>query len=291
MTGFGRSAGQDGEAAWSWEIRTVNNRGLDIRLRLPQGFENLEAQVRDKLAKRIKRGSCSVNLTLKGTPVTADLRLNENALLKLSDIAEHARQITGRHEQVPLAALLSMKGVIEIAESPPADESASPLNAMLLSSFDDAVSELCQARLSEGERLCTILSEKVQEIETLTHDAEESPARAPEAIRERLSLQLQRLFSETVALDENRLHQEAVLIATKADIEEEIKRLHAHTSAARELLVEDTPIGRRLEFLSQEFQREANTLCSKSNATEITRLGLQLKSAIDQFREQVQNVE
>lgn len=291
MTGFGRAAGQDGAAVWSWEIRTVNNRGLDVRLRLPQGFESLELRVREKLTGQIKRGSCTINLTLKGSLLSADLQLNEAALLRLSEIAERARMLTGREEQVPLEALLGMKGIIEVTDATPAEEETSPLNDALLASFEAAIAEVIRARQAEGDRLSAILSEKLNEIEELTCSAENSPERTPEATVMRLRAQIQRLLSENANFDENRLHQEAVLIATKADIEEEIKRLHAHIGAARDLIGEDAPIGRRLEFMAQEFQREANTLCSKSNATEITRIGLRLKTAIDQFREQVQNVE
>lgn len=291
MTGFGRAGGQEGEAAWSWEVRTVNNRGLDIRLRLPQGYEDVEQRLRDTIAKRLTRGSCAVNLSLRAAAISADLRLNEAALLRLAAIAERARELTGRLEPVSLEALLGMKGVIETAEPLPAGEGNTVLGEALLRSFEVALEEVVLARTAEGGRLRDVLAEKLDEIESLTRAAEAAPERAPEAIAERIRLTVQRLVADSAALDENRLHQEAVLIATKADIEEEIKRLHAHVAAARELIDADAPAGRKLEFLAQEFQREANTLCSKSNATEITRLGLRLKTGIDQFREQVQNVE
>jgi uncharacterized protein (TIGR00255 family) len=290
MTGFGRAGGQQGDALWSWEIRSVNNRGLDIRLRLPQGFEEIEQRLRDRIGKAMARGSCSVGLSLKAPAMSADLRLNEPALMKLAELAERARVLTGRGDPAPLEALLAMKGVIEAADPEPMDE-ASPLMSALLASFEAALEELLLARRNEGARLGEILSLKLDEIAALTDEAESAPARSPEAIAGRIRQQIARLLAESAALDENRLHQEAVLIATKADIEEEIKRLHAHVAAARELLAGDAPAGRKLEFLAQEFQREANTLCSKSNAAEITRIGLRLKSAIDQFREQVQNVE
>lgn len=291
MTGFGRSGGQEGQSAWSWEVRSVNNRGLDIRLRLPQGFEEFELRVREAIAKRLTRGSLAVNLSLRAPAISADLRLNEAALLKLSELAERARELTGRLEPVSLEALLGMKGVIETADGPQPDESASPLTEALLKTFLGALEGVVAARLGEGARLREILAEKIDEVETLTRQAEAAPERAPEAIAERLRLQLQRLLGDGNTLDENRLYQEAVLMATRADIEEEIKRLHAHVAAARELIDADVPVGRKLEFLAQEFQREANTLCSKSNAAEITKVGLRLKTAIDQFREQVQNVE
>ncbi|HKJ60371.1 MAG TPA: YicC/YloC family endoribonuclease [Hyphomicrobiales bacterium] len=291
MTGFGRASGQTEEANWTWEIRTVNGRGLDIRMRLPTGFEEFEARLKDLIGKRIARGSCSVSLTLKGAVVDTDIQLNESALLKLAGIAERAREVTGHDEKVPLASLLAMKGVIESVEPAPGERIPSSLLAQLSDSFSQALDELVAARIAEGARLRTILLDKLQEIETGTRQAETSPERRPEAIAGKLGQQIQRLLAENQNFDEARLYQEAVLIATKADIEEELKRLHAHVAAARDLLEEDVPVGRRLEFMAQEFQREANTLCSKSNASEITRIGLNLKTAIDQLREQVQNVE
>jgi len=291
MTGFGRAAGEARETVWSWEIRSVNNKGLDIRLRLPQGMEALEARLRELINAHIKRGSCSVGLTLKTPETTGDLQLNEPLLSRLAKIAERARIVAGHAQAVSLETLLMMKGVIEPAEAATPGSEDAQLTEMLLESFNTALMEVLSARQAEGERLEAILLDKLQEIEALTGEAEASPDRTPEAIAQRLSQQIQRLLSESASFDEARLHQEAVLIATKADIEEELKRLHAHVAAARDLIAETAPAGRRLEFLAQEFQREANTLCSKSNATEITRIGLRLKTAIDQFREQVQNVE
>jgi uncharacterized protein (TIGR00255 family) len=290
MTGFGRAGGQDGEAVWTWEIRTLNHRGLDIRLRLPQGYEEFELRLRETIAKRIARGSCAVSLNLKAAALGADLRLNEPALIQLAEIAERARVLTKRTEPPSLDVLLGMRGVIELSEMTPG-ETALPFRDALLKTFDIALESVVVARRAEGARLEAILSEKIGEIEMLAREAELAPERRPEAVAERLRVQIQRLLSETAALDETRLYQEAAFLAAKADIEEEIKRLQAHIVAARALIAADEPAGRKLEFLAQEFQREANTLCSKSNATAITQVGLRLKTAIDQFREQVQNVE
>lgn len=290
MTGFGRSGGQDGDAVWHWEVRTVNNRGLDVRLRLPQGYEEFELRVRDALAKAVTRGSCNITLNLKAPAISADMRLNEAALLKLASLAERAREITGSVDSVPLAALLGMKGVVEVQEPLPAGQEDTPLTHALMKSFLVALDGVVAARAAEGARLADVLTDKLAEVSALVDEAEASPSRTPEAIAARLRQQLQRITGEA-GLDDNRLHQEAVLIATRADIEEELKRLRAHVAAAHELMREDGPVGRKFEFLAQEFQREANTLCSKSNAAEITRAGLKLKSAIDQFREQVANIE
>jgi uncharacterized protein (TIGR00255 family) len=190
-----------------------------------------------------------------------------------------------------LAALMNMKGVVETIEGAQGEEGAGGLTEAVFAGFQQALAAVVEARASEGRRLAGILEEKLSEIEALVAEAEASPSRTPEAIRERLRLHLQRIFGEDVDVDRDRLYQEAVMLATRADIEEEIKRLKSHVTAARELLAENQPVGRKFEFLAQEFQREANTLCSKSNAADITRIGLRLKSAIDQFREQVQNVE
>jgi uncharacterized protein (TIGR00255 family) len=290
MTGFGRSNGQNGEAVWHWEVRTVNNRGLDVRMRLPQGYEEFEPRIRDLLAKAVTRGSCAITLNLRAAPISADMRLNEAALLKLTAIAERARELTGRTEAVRLESLLAMKGVIEVVEPLSTGEENSPLGEALVTSFQIAIDGVLTARNAEGARLEDILTAKVDEIAALVEEAESTPSRTPEAIGERLRQQLARLLGDN-ELDETRLYQEAALLATKVDIEEELKRLRSHVVAARELIRENGAVGRKFEFLAQEFQREANTLCSKSNASEITRIGLRMKNAIDQFREQVANVE
>jgi uncharacterized protein (TIGR00255 family) len=291
MTGFGRASGQENGASWAWELRTVNGRGLDLRFRLPAGLEAFELRLREHVGKSLARGNCAITLTLKLPAVAGDVRLNEAALIRFAELAERARELTKRHESVTLDALLGLRGVIEVVEGPQGDESGGPLQEALFTSFGKALATLVGAREAEGGRLATILAAKLDDIETLVMEAENSPARAPEAIRERLQTQLQRIFGESVDIDRDRVFQEAALLATRADIEEEIKRLKSHIAGARDLLRDHEPVGRKFEFLAQEFQREANTLCSKSNAAEITRTGLKLKSAIDQFREQVQNVE
>jgi uncharacterized protein (TIGR00255 family) len=291
MTGFGRSGGQENGASWVWELRSVNGRGLDLRFRMPPGFEAFELRLREHMAKSISRGSCAIALTLKLPAASGEVRLNEATLLRFADLAERAREVTGRHESVTLDALLNFRGVLETVENQQSEEPGGALNEALFASFDKALAAVVTARQAEGARLAAILSEKLNEIETLVLEAESSPTRTPEAIRDRLRSQLQRIFGEDVDIDRDRLYQEAVILATRADIEEEIKRLKSHIAGARDLLADQEPAGRKFEFLAQEFQREANTLCSKSNAAEITRIGLKLKSAIDQFREQVQNVE
>jgi uncharacterized protein (TIGR00255 family) len=291
MTGFGRAGGQDSGASWTWELRTVNGRGLDMRFRLPSSLEAFELRLREEIGKTLARGNCAISLNLKQVSSGADFRLNEAALLRFEALAERARELTGRTEVLSLAALLNMKGVVESVEGQQSEESSGGLIEGLFASFQQALAAVAEARLAEGGRLAAVLAEKLTEIEALVAEAESSPSRTPEAIRDRLRVHLQRIFGEDVEIDRDRLYQEAVMLATRADIEEEIKRLKSHVAGARELLAENQQVGRKFEFLAQEFQREANTLCSKSNAADITRIGLRLKSAIDQFREQVQNVE
>jgi uncharacterized protein (TIGR00255 family) len=291
MTGFGRSGGQENGASWVWELRTVNGRGLDLRFRLPTGFEAFELRLREHVAKSLTRGNCAISLNLKLPAAAGDVRLNETVLLRFAELAERARELTRRPEAVTLDTLLSLRGVIEAVENQPGEESGTGLHEALFTSFDKALAAVVAARQAEGGRLATVLGEKLNEIEALVLEAESSPTRAPAAIQERLRAQLKRIFGEDVDIDRDRLYQEAVILAGRADIEEEIKRLKSHVAGARELIADDEPAGRKFEFLAQEFQREANTLCAKSNAAEITRVGLKLKSAIDQFREQVQNVE
>ncbi len=291
MTGFGRSSGQENGASWVWELRSVNGRGLDLRFRLPPGMEAFELRLREHAGKSLARGNCAISLALKLPVSSGDVRLNEAALTHFAGLAERAREVTGRHESVPLEALLAFKGVLETSENQPGEDGNAALNEALFAGFDKALQAVVAAREAEGGRLATILAEKLNEIEALVAEAEASPARTPEAIRERLNAHIQRIFGEGVDLDRDRLYQEAVILATRADIEEELKRLKSHIAGARDLLADPEPAGRKFEFLAQEFQREANTLCSKSNAADITRVGLRMKSAIDQFREQVQNVE
>ena len=290
MTGFGRSNGFDETVAWQWEVRSVNGRGLDIRLRLPSGMDSLEQDARNALARRFKRGSVTAQLTVKREGGRASISINEETLAKVLFAAARLQAETGAKPPT-VDGLLALRGVLEVEETNDDDLLSPERRVTLLEGLDAAASELADARRSEGNRLETVLREHVEEIDRLTGDVAKNPARSPEAIRTRLADQVRRLMETGIGLDPDRLHQEAVLIATRADVEEALKRLASHTVAARELFASSDAVGRKLDFLSQEFNREANTLGSKSNATEVTRLGLALKAVIDQFREQVQNVE
>jgi uncharacterized protein (TIGR00255 family) len=290
MTGFARHDGTAGAAAWHWEVRSVNNRGLDLRLRLPPGYDTLEPLVREMVAKRVTRGSVIVNLRAERQAGEAQVRLNETALNQAIKAAERVRGIVGG-EPPRAEGLLALKGVLEVIEEPEDEAETAKLHDLMLKGFAVALDGMVAAREAEGRRLKSVLEAQVAEIERLVQLVEASPGRRPEAIKARLADLVARLTDSAVGLDPQRLHQEAVLVATRADVEEELKRLHAHIGAARDLLAEDGAIGRKLDFLAQEFNREANTLTSKAGDADISRHGLSLKAVIDQLREQVQNIE
>ena len=288
MTGFARVEGSSAVANWYWELRSVNGKGFDMRLRLPYGFESLEPKLRQLAQAKLTRGTLHASLNLSRTSSAVKVNLNEAVLTQVIAAAKRASELAGG-EMPPVASLLSLRGVLEI-EDQDAGASSDESEA-LLTDFDKALDELVEARASEGRRLNTIIEDLVAEIERLTNQAESSPARTTESIRAKLNSAISRLLDTEQSFDPDRLHQEAVLIATRTDIEEELKRLKAHIEAARELLHTGKPVGRRFDFLAQEFQREANTLCSKSNDATVTEAGLALKVKIDQLREQVQNLE
>lgn len=291
MTGFARAEGAADRLTWAWEARSVNGRGLDIRLRLPPGMDALESPLRELVTKRLARGNVSVSLTVDRQNANGAVRLNEQVLADILKAADRAAELSGG-TRPDTAALLTIKGVLEIADTAQEDaDQRAARERMLLSSFEAALDKLVEARRAEGARLSAILSEQVAQIERLVADVRVSPSRTPQVIRERLKELVRRLLETGEAFDAERLHQEAVLAATRADVEEELARLETHVLAAREILDEPGAVGRKLDFLAQEFNREANTLCSKSNAVDVTRLGLALKTVIDQLREQVQNVE
>lgn len=290
MTAFARADGEQGRVRWHWEVRSVNGRGLDLRLKLPPGLEGLEPRVREAVGKQVSRGNVGITLTVKREEAVSQIRLNEDVLRQVRTIADQVRVVAGGNA-ASVDTLLGIKGVLEIVEASESEEEAEARAQAMMKTLATALRGLLEARAAEGERLRAILLDGLAEIERLVKLISQSPARSPEAIQQRLRDQVARIMESTSTLDEARLHQEAVILATRADVEEELQRLGAHLAAARELLDQAEPVGRRLDFLSQEFNRETNTLCSKSNDTEITRQGLQLKALIEQMREQVQNIE
>ena len=290
MTGFARSDGSDEEAAWHWEVRSVNGRGLDVRLRLPAGCEALEADIRAATANKFRRGNFQLNLTMRRSNGTGKIRVNQDML---DQVLGAMQEIAGRLDVAPPRAetVLGLKGVLDLADPEPDEDETKKRHAAILESFHIALDSLAEMRQSEGLKLHEVLTSQIKEIEALTAAAETLPALLPETLKTKLREQVARLLDAAPDLDENRLYQEAVLLATKADIREELDRLRAHISAAQKLLTLDEPVGRKLDFLTQEFNREANTVCSKSSDAELTAIGLKLKSVIDQMREQVQNIE
>lgn len=291
MTGFARADGSADGLSWIWEARSVNGRGLDVRLRLPPGYEALEIPARDAVAKRFARGNVSLSLSIEKQQANGAIRLNEQVLADVIKAADRVSALSGAGRP-DAAQLLMIKGVLETSDQTLEDAVARATREKTITqSLEAALDKLAEARRAEGARLGDIIGDQIGQIDQLAASVRASPSRAPEAIMSRLKDAIGRLVDATAALDDDRLHQEAVLIATRADVEEELQRLSAHVAAARDILVERGAVGRKLDFLAQEFNREANTLCSKANAVDITRLGLQLKTVIDQFREQVQNVE
>jgi uncharacterized protein (TIGR00255 family) len=292
MTGFGRAEGATAQMAWAWEARSVNGRGLDIRLRLPPGIDALEPKVRERVQALFVRGSINLTLTVKRQETAGDIRVNPQAIKAVAEAVAQMRTAIGQEGQINIDGLLSLRGVLEYGEAQETEAEADARTAALLASLEVALKELIKGRGAEGQRLEDVLAAQVSEVETLVAQVAASPARTPEVIQLRLKEQIDRLVgSASGGLDPARLHQEAMLIATRIDVDEELKRLTAHVAAARDLLNAKEPVGRKFDFLTQEFNREANTLCSKANDADITRAGLALKAVIDQMREQVQNIE
>ena len=290
MTGFARVDGAGDGYRWTWELRSVNGKGLDIRLRLPPGFEDLEPRARQILSGGVARGNVQASLRADHEAGTGRIRINEDVLAEVMAAAE---RIAGRMNLQPPTAdgILSVRGVVETVDAENDAATRTAAVDTMLAGLADALAGLVAARRREGGALVAAVNSRLDEIARLVGAAEASPARTPEAIRARLAEQIATLVGAAPALDPDRLHQEAVLLATKADIREEIDRLHAHVAAARAMLAEAGPVGRRLDFLAQEFNREVNTLCSKSNDRALTAIGLEMKAVVDQMREQIQNLE
>lgn len=289
MTGFARAQGTAGGFSVSVEIRSVNGRGLDLRFRLQAPFDGLEAEFRSRVQKVLSRGSVQINLACKREAGAAGIRVNEALFAELAETAERLAW-TAKLTQATVADLLRLPGVIESGEGreDAPDEAA---QAAVLALFDEALAGLCATRRAEGAALSVVLSRQIDQMAALISAAEAADATRPAAIRARLEGQIKALMETGQGFDADRLHQEAMLIATRIDVREEIDRFKAHIDTARALGRAREPVGRKLDFLTQEFVREANTLCSKANDLALTRIGLDLKAVVEQFREQVQNIE
>jgi len=290
MTGFARGHGVSGPYAWTWEIKSVNGKGLDVRLRTPAGWDAVELPARARAAEALSRGSVQASLAVERSGAAPSVRVNAPVLdAILSAVRDFGAKI--KASPPSLDGLLGLKGVIEITDAGENEGERRSAETAVISGFAAALASLAEMRRSEGAALARVLTARLNEIAALVERAEQAPGRRPDAIRARLAEQVAALLAQSERFDPDRLHQEAIMIATKADVREELDRLHAHLAQARRLIEDGGPIGRRLDFLAQEFNREANTLCAKANDVELTNIGLELKAAVEQFREQVQNVE
>jgi len=290
MTGFARGHGVVGAYAWSWEIKSVNAKGLDIRFRLPPGWDAVEVAARTRATQALSRGTVYCNLTAARQGVPPTVKVNEPVL---NAVIATLNQLTGRIDAAApsLDGILALKGVIEVTEEDEREDEHREAEAAILKGFDKALADLDAMRKHEGDTLGQLLTTRLDEIAALTARAEAAPGRKPEAIKARLAAQVAALIEASQRFDSDRLYQEAIMLATKVDIREELDRLVSHVAQVRKLIAEGGPAGRRLDFLAQELNRESNTLTAKANDVELTNIGLQLKSVVEQFREQVQNLE
>lgn len=290
MTGFARVEGTSGRSRWAWELRSVNGKGLDLRLRLPPGLEALEADVRRLAGEAFSRGNLQIGLATSISEAQVEAVVNQGALAAVLALRD---QLSGIVDPAPLKldTLLAVRGIVDFREAEESEAERTARDNAIKAGLAEAIRCLADMRRKEGAALAEVLLGQVARIEALTQAVEADPSRSVAMIAERLSAQVAVLMQGTTALDRDRLHQEAALLATKADLREEVDRLKAHVAAARDLIAEGGPIGRKLDFLAQEFNRESNTICSKSNAAAVTAAGIELKVVIDQFREQVQNLE
>ena len=288
MTGFGRAEGA--HAGWSWavEARSVNGRNLEVRFKGPPGFEGLERAARDGAQARFQRGNITVGIQAKRSEGAVSVRVNVEQLERYLALGEPFMK-DGRIKAPRLDGLLALRGVIEADDAGLDPEAQAELEAAIAATVAVALDGLVAARREEGASLLSVLSAQVDRIGDLQEQASQVAADQPAAIKLRFETRLKELAGE--AATEERIVQEAAAMAVKADVREELDRLSGHVDAARALLASDAAVGRRLDFLTQEFMREANTLCSKSQTGALTTVGLDLKATIEQFREQVQNVE
>jgi uncharacterized protein (TIGR00255 family) len=290
MTGFARSHGASGPYVFEWELKSVNAKGLDLRTRLPPGWDEVETFAKKRAAEVLSRGTVYANFNVKRVTPSSAVRVNEDVL---ASIVKVAGMLSGKIDAVApsIDGLLAIKGVIEVVEPENDEAEDKAAKEAACAAFDQALAHLVEMRRREGFALGQILLQRMGEIERLAKRAERAPGRKPDAIKARLAEQIAALLESSDRLDPDRLNQEAILIAAKADIREELDRIASHIAQAREMIAKGGPVGRRLDFLAQEFNREVNTCCSKSNDIELTNVVLEMKNVVEQFREQVQNLE
>jgi uncharacterized protein (TIGR00255 family) len=290
MTGFARSHGAAGAYLFEWELKSVNAKGFDFRTRLPPGFDAVEPAVRKRATEMLARGTVYANLSVKRAASQPAIRINDEVL---GAVMRAASDLAARFNTPPptVDGILAIKGVIEVVEPEDDESDRSAAEAAIGAGFEQALKSLVDMRRREGTELGRILKERLDQIDRLLQLAETAAGQRPEAIKARLAEQIAALLQTSERFDPDRLHQEAIIIAAKADVREELDRIGSHVTQVRELLDKGGAVGRRLDFLAQEFNREVNTTCSKSNDLDLTNIGLELKSVVEQFREQVQNLE
>lgn len=290
MTGFARSHGTSGPYTFEWELKSVNAKGFDFRMRLPPGWDEIETPARKRATELLSRGTVYANLSIKRSGAQTTIRVNDDVLASVLKVANDIATKTGATPP-SVDGLLAIKGVIDVVEPDSDETELIAAKAAIAASFDQALQSLIDMRKREGVALGQILSQRMDDIERLAKRAEDAPGRKPAAIKARLAEQIAALLDTSERFDQDRLSQEAVMIAAKADIREELDRIASHIAQTRDMLAKGGAVGRRLDFLAQEFNREVNTTCSKSNDVELTNIGLEMKNVVEQFREQVQNLE
>jgi len=291
MTGFARGQGAAGAYVWNWEIKSVNAKGLDVRLRVPPGWDAVEVVARKAATDALARGTVYGNLTVERKGTAPKVKINEPVLAAIiATLDEIDNRIVGAARPT-LDGILALKGVIEVTEDEDTPEARQAAEKAVIAGFTKTLADLVAMRRAEGDALGKVLTARLDEIAALAARAEAAPGRKPEAIKARLAEQVANLIEASQRFDSDRLYQEAILMASKADIREELDRLASHGAQVRKLLAEGGPVGRRLDFLAQELNRESNTLTAKANDVELANIGLELKTVVEQFREQVQNLE
>jgi len=291
MTGFARASAQYGNYNWTWEVRSVNSKGLDVRLRIPSGFDVLDLPARKAISQRFKRGSVALSLNISHSQDQTGYRINQDLLNQLIDVMKMVEAKVPGVNAPSVDGLMGLRGVIETVDDSESEAEREAAFGKMMISLEEALDDLLTNRISEGGRMESVLHGHIDEIEHLCTKAEACAGAQPDVLRKRLVRQLKDVMEDLPDLDQERIAQEAAILMTKADVREELDRLRAHIEGARDLLVKGSPCGRKLDFLCQEFNREANTLCSKAQDVDLTRIGLDFKATIDQFREQVQNIE
>jgi len=292
MTGFAARNGENAGYSWAWEVRSVNSKGLDIRLRVPDWVDGLEQSVRGLVAKSVGRGN--VNLTLRvqrdegSTPLNLNTAQLDRILTALGQIEDAAADTNLTLVHCTAADVLNQRGIIDTSM---VQEDTAPLLAALLTDLPALLTDFSAMRATEGAALDQVIHQQITSIDELTRDAAKAAEARKDDVAASLRENLARVLENSDGVDEARVAQELAMLAVKSDVMEELDRLNAHVNAARDLMGKTGPVGRKLDFLMQEFMREANTLCSKAQSVELTRVGLDLKAVIDQMREQVQNVE